>query len=74
MDETKVEIAIEIMQKKIIEYIKNYKGKDKEEFERELKKLTEEKEKVYDLDEETIKKVYDTYLNEIRGEKVNGKI
>lgn len=69
MDETKVEIAIEIMQKKIIDYIKNYKGTDKEEFERELKKLTSEKEKIYDLDEEAIERVYDIYLKEVKGEK-----
>ena len=69
MDEIKVEVALEIMQLKIVHYIKEYQGKDKKEFEKNLKLLTEERQKIYDLDEETIKKVYDVYLEEIkRGE------
>ena len=66
MDELKVELALEIMQLKIVHYIKNYKGTDKKEFERELKLLTNEREKIYELDEETIKKAYDLYLEEIK--------
>ena len=66
MDELKVELALEIMQLKIVHYIKNYKGTDKKEFERELKLLTNEREKIYELDEETIKKAYDVYLEEIK--------
>ena len=69
MDEIKVELAIEIMQLKIVHFIKNYKGNDKKEFEETLKMLINEREKVYNLDEETINKVYDIYLEEIKKEK-----
>ena len=35
MDEIKIELALEIMQLKIVHYIKDYKGEDKEKFKRE---------------------------------------
>lgn len=69
MNEFKVELALEIMQLKIIHFIKHYEGHDKEEFEKGLKFLIEEREKVYNLDTETINKVYDVYLNELKREK-----
>ena len=68
MDETKVEIALEIIQRKINRLIKNNKEKDFEKFNDELKILTEEREKIYDLDEETINKVFNIYLKEIKKE------
>lgn len=66
MDELRVEVALEIIQLKIVHFIKNYNGKDVKEFERELKILTSEREKIYEFDEETINKVYDVYLEEIK--------
>ena len=57
MDENKVDIALDIMQLKIIDFIKNYKGHDKENFEKGLKNLIDEREKIYDLDVDTINKV-----------------
>lgn len=66
MDEIRVELALEIMQLKIVHYIKNYKGKDKKEFETELKRLASEREKIYELDEDAINKAYDVYLKEIK--------
>ena len=69
MDELRVEVALEIIQHKIVNFIKNYKGKDKTEFKEKLKKLTDEREKIYDLDEETINKMYDVYLKEIKEER-----
>lgn len=66
MDELKVEVALEIIQLKIIHFIKDYKGTDKKEFEKELKVLTNEREKIYNLDEETINKVYNIYVEEIK--------
>lgn len=62
MDELKVEIAIEILERKISEFIKNNKETDFEKFKKELQKLTEEREKIYELDEEIIEKVYNNYL------------
>lgn len=67
MDEIKVEVALEVMQLKIVNYIKNYQGKDKEKFKNELIKLVEERQKIYELDEETINKVYNVYIKEIKG-------
>lgn len=66
MDEMKVELALEIMQLKIVHYIKNYKGKDVVEFEKELKRLAKERDKIYELDEDTINKVFEVYLKEIK--------
>lgn len=69
MEEAKIEIAIDIMQRKIAHFIKNNKEKNKEVFKQQLQKLIEEEEKIYELDEETIEKVYQVYLKEIKGEK-----
>ena len=68
-NEIKVDVALDIIQLKIVHFIKNYKGNDKNEFQEKLKQLTEERQKIYELDKETIDKVYDVYLEEIkRGE------
>ena len=61
MNENKVDIALDIMQLKIIDFIKNYKGHDKENFENELKTLIDEREKVFELDSDTINKVLTEY-------------
>nr|MBP3680585.1 hypothetical protein [Clostridia bacterium] len=66
MDEIKIELALEIMQLKIVHYIKDYKGEDKEKFKRELKDLIDEREKIYELDTDTIDKVYNVYVEEIK--------
>ncbi len=69
MDELKLELAIDILQRKIAQFIRNNKEKDFEIFKKELQKLVEEEDKIYDLDEETINKVYEQYLKELKGEK-----
>lgn len=66
MDEMKLELALEIMQLKIVHYIKNYKGKDVVEFEKKLKELAKERDKIYELDKDTIDKVFEVYLKEIK--------
>lgn len=69
MDELRVEIALEIIQKKIVHLLKNNKGEDMNTIKESLKTLVDEREKIYDLDKDTINKVYDVYLEEIkRGE------
>lgn len=69
MDELRVEIALEIIQKKIVHLLKNNKGEDMNTIKESLKTLVDEREKIYDLDEDIINKVYDVYLEEIkRGE------
>ncbi len=66
MENYKIEIALEIIQLKIIDFIKNNKEKDVKEFTKELKQLTEDREKIYESDEETIEKVYNVYLKELK--------
>ena len=66
MENYTIEIALEIIQLKIIDFIKNNKEKDVKEFTKELKQLTEDREKIYESDEETIEKVYNVYLKELK--------
>ena len=69
MDELRVEIALEIIKKKIVHLLKNNKGEDMNTIKESLKTLVDEREKIYDLDKDIINKVYDVYLEEIkRGE------
>ena len=63
MDELKVEIALEIIQRKIVSLLKSNKDDTAKET---LKTLVEEREKIYNLDEETIEKVYNIYLDEVK--------
>ena len=66
MDELKVEIALEIIQKKIVSLLKSNKDVDADTAKETLKTLLEEREKIYNLDEETIEKVYNIYLDEVK--------
>ena len=66
MDELKVEIALEIIQKKIVSLLKSNKDVDADTAKETLKTLVEEREKIYNLDEEKIEKVYNIYLDEVK--------
>lgn len=66
MDELKVEIALEIIQRKIVSLLKSNKDVDVDTAKETLKTLVEEREKIYNLDEETIEKVYNRYLDEVK--------
>lgn len=66
MDELKVEIALEIIQRKIVSLLKSNKDVDVDTAKETLKTLVEEREKIYNLDEETIEKVYNIYLEEVK--------
>lgn len=66
MDELKVEIALEIIQRKIVSLLKSNKDVDADTAKETLKTLVEEREKIYNLDEETIEKVYNIYLDEVK--------
>ena len=59
MNEELVEISLEILHRKIAHFIT---------FKKELKILTDEEEKICELDEETIKKTFDVYLKELKKE------
>ena len=69
MDELKVEVALEIIQLKIVHFIKNNKEKDVNKFREQLNILTRERDKIYENDNETIDKVYNVYLEEIKNER-----
>ena len=58
MEEGKVVIAIEIIQRKIARLIKDNKEKEFKKFNKELKKLVNDREKIYNLDEDTIERIY----------------
>ena len=66
MDELKVEIALEIIQRIIVSLLKSNKDVDVDTAKETLKTLVEEREKIYNLDEETIEKVYNIYLDEVK--------
>ena len=66
MDELKVEIALEIIQRKKVSLLKSNKDIDVDTAKETLKTLVEEREKIYNLDEETIEKVYNIYLDEVK--------
>lgn len=74
MDELNVELAIDIMQRKIAHFIRNHQETDFKTFKEELQKLSKEEEKIYELDEETIEKVYQVYLKDLKEGSRNGKI
>ncbi len=59
---TKLEIAVEIMAAKIAKVSRE----NKENKEQELSKLIEEKTKMYQFDEEVIDKVINVYGNEVK--------
>ena len=69
MDELKVQIALEIIELKIVHLLKNNRQNNIEEVKKELNTLVEEREKIYALDQETIDKVYNVYLEEIKGNR-----
>lgn len=73
MDELKVQIALDIIELKIVHLLKDNKTKDIEEVKKALNVLVEEREKIYELDEETIDKVYNVYLEEIKKERKGNK-
>ena len=65
MEEYKVEFALQIIQIKIAEFIKNYKGKDKKEFIETVRNFKRERSEVYKLNKDVINKVFNVYLKEI---------
>ena len=69
MDEIKVEIALEVIQLKIVHLLKNKDNKDRNTIKEELNRLIDEREKIYELNEEVINKVYDVYLEEIKNNR-----
>lgn len=66
MNDKKIELAIDIIQRKIAHTLKSNKDVDRNKMKNELQKLIKEEEKIYELDEKIIDKVFNIYLKEIR--------
>ena len=66
MKEHEVEFALEILHRKIAMFIRNNKEKDFKIFKEKLKELTNEEEKIYNLDEKIIKKTFEIYLKNLK--------
>lgn len=71
MDDLRIQVALEVIELKIVHLIKSNKEKDLDSFKKQLNILEEEREKIYEQDEETINKVYNVYLEEIKNKKEN---
>ncbi len=67
--ELDVDIALEVINVKIAQFIRDHKNYSREEFKKELKKLVDEEAKVQDWDEATINKVITVYGKEIKENK-----
>ena len=63
MDELKVEIALEIIQRKIVSLLKSNKDVDVDTAKETLKTLVEEREIIYNLDEAKIEMFYNINLS-----------
>lgn len=66
IEENKIDLALYVINLKIAETLKNNKENDYKKFQEKIEKLKEEKNKIYNKDKETINKVLDVYLNEIK--------
>lgn len=66
MDELVIEHALDILQRKVSLFLKEKHKLDFKDFEKQLKIFADEEDKIYNLDKETIKKVYEVYLNDIK--------
>lgn len=66
LNELRVEIALNIIEKKIIYLLKNSAKKDVNYIKEQLSILVDEREKICDLDIPTIDKVYDVYLKDLK--------
>lgn len=66
MDELDMEHALDVLNRKVAKYIRENKEKNIEDFKSQLKKFAEEENKIYELDKETIEKVLNEYLKDLR--------
>ena len=66
MEKEKIEKALYILQLKIAKEIKENRTSQYEEFKNKIETLQKEKEKIYEGDIETIDKVLNEYLNEVK--------
>ena len=73
MKEEVIELSLEILHRKISQFIRNNQEKDFETFKKNLKVLTDEEEKIYNLDKDIIEKTFKVYSKELRNEENNGQ-
>lgn len=66
MEELKMEHALDILNRRIAKYMKEHKVTNIDEFKNRLKEFAKEEEEIYQLNENTINRVIDVYLKEIK--------
>ncbi len=65
-DELQMEHALDILNRRIAKYMRDNKNTNLEDFKKRLIEFSKEEDKIYELDEETIEKVFEQYLKEIK--------
>ena len=65
-DELKVEVTRRIIELKIVDFIKNNKETDFNKYKEKIQNLAQKRDEIYELNQETIDKVYNEYLNETK--------
>ena len=65
-DELQMEHALDILNRRIAKYMRDNKDTNLEDFKKRLIEFSKEEDKIYELDEETIEKVFEQYLKEIK--------
>lgn len=65
-DELKMEHALDILNRRVAKFIREHKDKNFKNFKEELEKYALEEEKIYLLNQETIDKVINEYLKELK--------
>ena len=65
-DELQMEHALDILNRRIAKYMRDNKNTNLEDFKKRLIEFSKEEDKIYELDKETIEKVFEQYLKEIK--------
>lgn len=68
-NELKAEVARSIIELKIVDFIKNNKEKEFSKYKETLQNLAKIRDEIYELNQETIDKVYEDYLKEEKNER-----
>ena len=65
-DELQIEHALDILNRRIAKFMRDNKNRNLEDFKKKLIEFSNEEDKIYELDEQTIEKVFEQYLEEIK--------
>ena len=67
-DELQAEVARSIIELKIVDLIKNNKERDFSKYKEKLQSLTKLRDEIYELNQDTIDRVYKDYYKEVKNE------